>query len=324
LPVSEPGSTSGCLPRHLAGEGYDSVFFSSQFEAFEALGEEARMLGFQAGVFPGENDVVGFKKANYVSYEDDVMLAPSERWLGAHKDRPFLAGYLTGATHHSCLPPSGRHGAISFSDDRAVDRYANSVRYEDFFLRALFEQYRALGLYENTLFVIVGDHGESFGEHSRYVHTDVPWEEGLRVPMIFHDPKGETFKAGTVQGPANQLDIVPSLLEALGLRVSRGFLPGTSVLHLPAGRAVMASCFDRLWCLTRIEAGEKLILHFGHLPDQLFDLLHDPGETVNLAAAQPEKVGRWRNDLLAWDERVSHLYGDSPPTVVNAAAPQTP
>jgi lipoteichoic acid synthase len=314
LPTAEPGSTNGCLPRHLSAKGYDTVFFSSQSETFELLGEEAKMLGFTEGYYPENIDTTGFEKANYVGYEDDVMLKPSRQWLAAHKQRPFFAGYLTGAPHHGGRAPSVRHGTVVFSDDPNLNRFENCIRQEDLFLRALFEQYRDLSLYEDTLFVIVGDHGEAFGEHGRHTHVDVPWEEGLRVPMIFHDPRGTAFRSSVVTGPANQLDIMPSLLDALGFRMTHGTLAGASINHLPKDRAVMAACLDRRWCLARIEAREKLIFHFGHLPDEFFDLSRDPGETVNLASSQPEKVRRWKDELLAWDQRVWDLYWQPAPS----------
>jgi arylsulfatase A-like enzyme len=49
-------------------------------------------------------------------------------------------------------------------------------------LKSLVQQYKELGLYDNTIFVLFGDHGEGFGEHGRFMHGDTIWEEGLRVP----------------------------------------------------------------------------------------------------------------------------------------------
>jgi arylsulfatase A-like enzyme len=36
---------------------------------------------------------------------------------------------------------------------------------------------------------IYGDHGQEFGKHGSFLHGDTPWEEGLRVPLVIHDPK---------------------------------------------------------------------------------------------------------------------------------------
>ncbi len=83
-----------------------------------------------------------------------------------------------------------------------INRYLNSVRNQDFFLKNLFEQYKELGLYEDTVFVLVGDHGEAFGEHGRFQHDNAIYEEGIKVPLIIHDPK--RFENGTrLTGPVN-------------------------------------------------------------------------------------------------------------------------
>ena len=49
----------------------------------------------------------------------------------------------------------------------------NAVRYVDFFVKSLIDQYESAGLTDETLFIIVGDHGEAFGEHGRFTHDDV-------------------------------------------------------------------------------------------------------------------------------------------------------
>src|SRR4029077_15419001 len=103
----------------------------------------------------------------------DIQLAPSKAWLEAHPGRPLFVTYLTVTPHIPYYAP-GRYGTLRFSEDDAYNRYLNSVRYEDFFLRELIAQYATLGLYEDTVFIVLGDHGEGFGEHGRFTHDDVP------------------------------------------------------------------------------------------------------------------------------------------------------
>ena len=54
----------------------------------------------------------------------------------------------------------------------------------DGFLAELFAGFKSRGLLENTLFVMMGDHGEGFGEHGLFQHDETTYEEGLRVPLI--------------------------------------------------------------------------------------------------------------------------------------------
>src|SRR5919107_1309398 len=197
-PDLRPGveARSGVPARGLADllkeQGYRTVFFQSSTQNFENFGALANNLG----------------------YEDDIMLQPSRRWLEGRGDEPFVAKYLTGTGHHDYLPPT-RYGIKKFSKDDRLNRYLNCLRYQDFFVRNLIEQYKELGLYEDTIFVIYSDHGEGFGEHGRYVQENNPYEESLRVPLLIHCEeylrKGERFA-----GLSNHLDILPTVLDLLG------------------------------------------------------------------------------------------------------------
>ncbi len=91
----------------------------------------------------------GFERANYFGYEDDIMLEPSREWLEEHGDGPFLVTYKTLMPHHDYLAPT-RYGRGDFVEDDWLNRYLNSVRYVDFFLKNLLDQYREMGLYKDT------------------------------------------------------------------------------------------------------------------------------------------------------------------------------
>ena len=138
-------------------------------------------------------------------------------------------------------PLRGEHFAQDY--DR-LNRYLNCLRLQDIFLKNLFDQYKRLALHDNTVFVIYGDHGQEFDRHGRFLHGDTPWEEGLRVPLIIHDPK--RFQNGErVEGLSNQTDILPTVVEMLGYQVANGEYPGNSLLRpLPKDRTLMFSCIS--------------------------------------------------------------------------------
>ena len=151
------------------------------------FGDQAKNFGYEE-YYPLESmDTGGFERVNYFGYEDDVMLKPSERWLKKRDDNPFVAEYLTSTGHHDYFPPT-RYGLEDFAEDDKLNRYLNCVHYLDFFLKNHVEQYKKLGLYEDTIFVIFGDHGDGFGEHGSYVHEDNPYEESLKVQLIIKAP----------------------------------------------------------------------------------------------------------------------------------------
>ena len=310
-PEFEPGGIpSRCMTDLLEEQGYNTVFFQSSSEILDQYGAVAENLGYEE-YYPSEvMDKTGFTMTNYVSYEDDIMLGPSRAWLEENKNEPFMAQYLTGTGHddYRCIP--NRYGYQYFADDVLIDSYHNCMRMLDHFLENLINQYKEMGLYDDTIFVVYGDHGEGFGEHGRYLHGDTIYEEGLRIPLLIHTPG--RFEGGErVEGLSNQTDIVPTVLEMLGYNVEDGRYPGYSLLHpLPEDRTLRFSCITDRKCLASIRGTEKYIHHYGDQPDEIFDLSKDPLEQRNLASERGiEEINERRDNLVAWRSGVNAGYG---------------
>jgi lipoteichoic acid synthase len=306
---AEPGGIPApCLAGLLKGQGYRTVFFQSASEKFMYFGDQVKDFGYEE-YYPLESmDTEGFERSNYFGYEDDVMLKSSEQWLKKRDDNPFVAEYLTSTGHHDYLPPT-RYRHEDFVEDDKLNRYLNCVHYLDYFLKNLIEQYKKLGLYENTIFIIFGDHGDGFGEHGRYVHEDNPYEESLKIPLIIHAPWMSEL-GERVEELANLTDILPTVLDLLGYEVMGGKYPGYSLLRpLPEERTLFFSCTNREKCLASIKGYEKYIHHYGDQPDEFFDLSVDHLERNNVADERAEEAGKRRDELLAWRSRINAIYG---------------
>jgi len=308
--MAEPGSVpETCLPHLLKAQGYSSVFFMSHVKGFEDSQGILTSLGYEEFYSLEHMETEGFEQTYYWGYEDEIMLEPSREWLQANGDKPFLVSYLTSAPHHDYRAPQKRYGRVKFSDRDVLNRYLNAVRNQDFFLKKLFDQYKRLGLYENTVFIILGDHGEGFGEHGRFGHDNVIYEEGLGIPLLIHDPS--RFENGKrVEGPVDQLDILPTVTDLLGYKIQGGAYRGVSLLQpLPTDRTLMFSCLGEKECLASLKGTSKYIYHFDDRPDQLFDLATDPEERNNLAAqSPPEELNKRRAELLRWRREVRSRY----------------
>src|ERR671917_513392 len=272
------------------------------------LADLLKEQGYHTSFF--QSSTKGFEQTNYFGYEEDIMLGPSEDWLKEHDDEPFLAQYLTGTGHHHYQCLSTRYASEDFSEDDELNRYLNCLRLQDIFLENLFNQYEELGLYEDTIFVIYGDHGEGFGEHGRFLHGDTPWEEGLRVPLIIHDPK-RLQNNERVEGLSNQTDILPTVVEMLGYEVESGDYPGYSLLRpLPEDRTLRFSCISSRKCLASLNGDEKYIYHYDNQPEEVFNLSEDPLEKQNLADEySKEDLDKRREDLFQWLSSVNSKYG---------------
>jgi phosphoglycerol transferase MdoB-like AlkP superfamily enzyme len=310
-PEFEPGGIPvPCLAGLLKEQDYNTVFFQSSSEAMDQYGVVAENLGYEE-YYPSESmDTEGFEATNYISYEDDIMLKPSEQWLIEHKDEPFLVQYLTGTGHDDYRCLDTRYGSEHFADNDLLNRYLNCLRLQDIFLQNLFDQYRELGLYDETLFIIYGDHGEGFGEHGRLLHGDTIYEEGLKIPLIIHDPKRFENRQ-RVEGLSNETDILPTVVEMLGYEVENGEYPGYSLLQeLPKDRTLFFSCISNRKCLASIKGEEKYIYHYDNQPEEVFDLLKDPLERHNLADEYSRgELDKRREKLLGWRSRVNAYYG---------------
>ncbi len=174
--------------------------------------------------------------------------------------------------------------------------YDGQIRFVDDEIGKLLARLKRLGLYDKSLIVLLADHGDGFLEHGFISHSTTPYDELARVPLIIKLPRGE--HAGRVIAEQVRLvDLVPTLLEAVGLR-ERLEVAGCSLMPLldsasrsprPAacGEAVIEIAEEGAAPIVAVRTGRyKLIVHEKR-PAELYDLAADPGEKVNLAAAPP-------------------------------------
>lgn len=308
LTESEPGRIPAtCLPALLAQQGYGSAFFQAATGGFERRPELAANLGF--GEFRGVEDLPtdGFGPANYFGYEDDVLLDPATEWMAA-QDQPFALSLLTVGGHHDYVLPD-TFALQRFAEDDELNLYLNTAAYADRFVERLFDRIEDLGIADDTVVALVGDHGEGFGEHGLRQHDNTIYEEGVHVPLLVHDPGDPVGR--TVDVPVTTASTMPSVLDALGYRVddAAAVAPpmrtaGPSPVHL--------SCQSVNRCLAQLDGSSKFVHHFGHRPDELFDLDADPGEQDNrLSTLSRAEQPALRDELLAWRTEVRVLWAPS-------------
>ena len=314
LPEASPGGIpTKCLPELLKDQGYSTAYFTPSTQNFENFGDLVENFGYDELYSFESIDAQGFQRMSGMTLSglsgDEVVLQPSEEWLTEQKEagRPFLATYFTSATHYPYTVPQS-YEQERFAEDEDLNRYLNAIRLQDVFLENLFDHYKDLGLYEDTVFVILGDHGEAFGEHGTYVHGNAVYEEALRIPMIVHDPK--RFENGArVEAPVSQLDVLPTVADLLGYEIEGGAYQGSSLLGPPPeDRLLHFSCWAAEQCLASIQGNEKYIYNYDKQPDELYDLSEDPLERKNLAGGRQEEAQKRRSELLEWRSMINATY----------------
>ena len=191
-------------------------------------------------------------------------------------------------------------GAIGEEDlRRLVDQYDGEIRELDRALEELFAALEREELLADTLVVVTSDHGEEFGEHGGLTHGRTLFEEVLRVPLLLWSRSG--LPAFRSQRLFSHLDVLPTLLEALGQQVPaslegesqwRRLLADDEVRRPPALFSHLD--LDRRAALAVLDSEAKLVHRpVPNLGTLLFDLSTDPDEQAPL----PVSSGEARNLL---------------------------
>ena len=182
-------------------------------------------------------------------------------------------------------------------------QYAGEVSFVDKWFGKLMTTIRDLGLLDDSLVVVLSDHGHPHGEHGVMLKMgDQLYSELLKIPMLIRFPKAEN--AGKkVSGLVQVVDILPSILDYIGHANEAEFMQGKSFLPLVSGEkerirdyATMGffssedRCIrDENWSFIRRPEGVK---------NELYNLVEDPKETKNLIDEKPEKA-RELSDAMA-------------------------
>jgi arylsulfatase A-like enzyme len=197
-------------------------------------------------------------------------------------------------------------------DVRHLDAvYDAAVVGSDRLAGALLDGLRAAGRLDHTLVVIAADHGEELYRHNRYLfHACSVYQTTLHVPLGFSAP-GLLPARARVPQTVEIVDVLPTILDLVGLPApaehhGRSLVPylerpGAGGPGKPAfseyGSAPVHTVLEGNWKLVHNPEGFQPVCipdaPPGHYPiarEELYDLSRDPGETRNLAAAQPARV----------------------------------
>jgi arylsulfatase A-like enzyme len=207
-------------------------------------------------------------------------------------------------------------------EDRVLnDLYDAEVAYEDRLLRRLLKDLGKPGVRENTMVIITSDHGEGLNHHHFVGHSLVAYDDLVRVPLIIRYPRQypagkrvsslisarrvfhSVLDATAIQPNDDGARQAPNDVENLTLtRALNGSKPGEETIFAEAYTpdtllALMENqtpdAIDYFRCRSMRRAaynGRHKLITVGGEPDELFDVINDPGETKNLLGEKPKKV----------------------------------
>ena len=182
-----------------------------------------------------------------------------------------------------------------------ANRYDNGVLQTDFMISKIFGILNAKGYLEDSIVVIIGDHGDSLGERGHVGHTRYLYQADIRIPLLIYENILAQYKNSEF---ATQIDIAPTIIDRLGLDIPRGWRglpltrPSQNRTTLHQTRRGNAPCF------AVVRKADKEILKYikcglgQSAKEELFDIVSDPNEQTNLIGrVTPTVLQQMRTEL---------------------------
>ena len=184
---------------------------------------------------------------------------------------------------------------------------------------------RTAGALDQTLLVIVADHGDHLGDKRRLNHTFGAYQALAHVPLLIRDPLGRLPRGATVTAPVSTRRLFHTLLDAAGAAAVEE-APLSLLNGAASTEAVVTEALPMQYAIDRLEKkrpgiaaahgygpgvralfAEQLKLIAGGGQQELYDLDADPEEAHNLAATRPDDAARLQLALNRWSAAAQPL-----------------
>ena len=210
---------------------------------------------------------------------DSEMVANAIEWIRKDRRRPFFLTLWMTETHHPYLTKPVHDYHVS---DAYLNRYLNGIEATDSLIGRLTQTLDSMGLTEDTLLVVTGDHGEAFGEHQETGHGFTVYDEEVHVPLLIVNPR--LFQhPRVIESVGRQIDIPPTVLNLMGYQ-SPGEWQGSSLLSAGEPRRAYMFAAKGDYVFGVVDGSHKYICDFDRREEELFDLSSDRDEQHSLGS----------------------------------------
>lgn len=299
------------ISAELKKKGYRTAFFNSADNRFQKAGEFLANRDFDDirdcnTLNCDAHFEVDDEKWDFLNGKDDECTAEDLiGWIMEDNKKPFFTMMWTYQTHYPYFFSGDQK--IYSPHDPVLNRYLNAVHHSDMVLGKLLNALKQNGLYQSTLVVVIGDHGEAFGRHGQTTHASGIYEENLHVPCILINP---SFKGEHQTGLGGLVDIAPTIMSQLGY---------SSASQWQGKDLFTATENDRVYFFTPWsdylfgyrERNNKFIYNATQNKSEMYDLKNDPHETNNIAFKFPKEMNLSHKRLAGWvqslDQHMSKL-----------------
>lgn len=214
--------------------------------------------------------------------------------------------------------------------------YDARVREADEHVARTLEELDERGRLDDTLIIVLSDHGEELGEHGGWLHDQSVYDELVRAPLVVRLPQGE-HGGERIETIVSLLDVAPTIADLAGVAVPEDAFEGRSLAPLLAGTTAARDTardtplvtsmrrnhkkYYRPWKKTR--GDQNLVVRDGPWkaiwnvePNtvELYDLSADPGERRNLSREHPAIAQRLAAHARAYLARCQERRGQPQPT----------
>ncbi len=286
------------LPTILRGQlGYRTAFFQSAAGDFECRPGLVHNLGFDK--FWAREDLNDPNQfLGYLGCDEFALIKPITKWVQSDS-KPFFITVMCSVTHDPYEVPKW-YGQQPKED---IERYRQTISYTDKFLSSLEAELSSLGIMDNTVFCVVGDHGEGFNEHGRSGHERIAFDEALHIPFCIKAP---SIEPGTViSSPASSIDLAPTLLGLLGFQTEKAGFDGINLLGtIQEERKIYFSGWMYESQAGFMQGSLKYIFDPMHKITCFYDLEKDPYEQVRFDVPEEQKqavadeIETWRENTI--------------------------
>ena len=303
------------LPETLSARGFHTGAFIANGYVSDRFGFSQGWTTYRNYVREGRRNVAQYVAADVLEWLDH---RPQEKpfFLYVHAIDPHVP-YKPPRQFLEMYDASPYSGVVDFSSDNellekikagriplnARDKvhlealYDGEISYHDAHFNSILDGLARRNLDNDTMIIIVADHGEEFWDHGSVGHGHSVYEELLHIPMLVRLPG--TTGAVRIEDAVGLVDVMPTVLEALGQPLPDG-LAGESFLPLlrgvtPDAPRATVSGFMEGW--RTVAAGRYKLIHRTLERQMLYDLQQDPHEQTDLAADRPIAVRYMRGML---------------------------
>jgi arylsulfatase A-like enzyme/Flp pilus assembly protein TadD len=218
-------------------------------------------------------------------------------WLQEHKEKKSFLFLHYYDPHSRYDPPE------PYATEFARDPYSGEIAFTDHCIGRVVSKLKELGMYDSTLLIIVGDHGEMLGEHGEAEHLYFIYESALKVPLIFKLPGSR--EPVRVRQTVGLIDVVPTVCALLDIDIPspvqgvnlEPFLRGKKSAGKPRYFYIESMMPTYLGANPLLGVRTDRWKYISTTRPELYDLENDPGERVNLVKKQAKRARMYQNAL---------------------------